>query len=135
MDSEAPQPIWRFRLMVGTGLAIYLLVLLVHRAGTRRAAVEEARQEFVDELLRLRDAQDRFFRRTGGYAGREDPRLGYTPPPALLFALHADGARGWRAVVADSSLPVPPRACGVFVGDPALAPNRASVRPGEPACW
>jgi hypothetical protein len=121
--------------MIGTALALYVLVLMVFKARSERADVAAAREELVSELLRLRDAEDVHFRATGAYATFGEAGLDYQPPAHLLFQLHADGVRGWRGVIADSTLPVPPRACGVFVGDPALAPNRATVRPGVPACW
>ena len=121
--------------MIGTGLAIYVLVLMVFRARTRRVDLEAAREGLVHQVELIRQAEDAAFRATGGYLPLDDPRLGYRRPDSLLVSLHADGSRGWRAVVGDSGLPVPPRACGVFVGDPVLAPHRATVRPGEPACW
>lgn len=130
-----PRRRWRFRLQLLTGLALLVLLVMALRAQRERAQVATRREAVRGALLRLVEAQEEHYARTGRYALRLDASLPWRAPPSVTVRFTADDDQNWRAVATDSALVIPPTACGVFLGRQASAPHRAVLEPGEVACW
>ena len=135
MSETTAAPVWRFRLMILTALAVLVLVVLWLRSRADITQVEQKRAAMRGALRALLAAQDAHQVRTGRYAMELDSLTNWTPPPALELTFHPVDVTAWGATVHDSSLSIAPSTCGLYVGRAAASPHRAVVDPGTPACW
>ena len=135
MPDSDTQPIWRFRLMILTALAVLVLSVLWLRARAATTSVEKRRSALMGSLRSLVAAQDANQARTGRYATTLDSLGGWNRPAELVLTFTPHDATTWSATVHDTSLTIAPTTCGVFVGRPDASPHRAVVNPGTPTCW
>lgn len=133
-DTNTP-PVWRFRLMLLTGLAVMVLLVLWLRSRADITRVEKQRTAMVGALRSLMSAQDAHQARTGRYATDLDSLSGFSRPTLLVLHFAPFDATTWSATVHDSTLPIAPTTCGLFWGRPEASPHRAVLDPGTPACW
>lgn len=131
----APPPRWRFRLQLLTGAAVLVVLVMLVRAQSARASLDQRRQVVQGALRALVSAQQEHYARTGTYALALDAGLEWRRPASVVVRFRAEGDQAWHAVATDSMLTVPPTTCGVFLGDQSLAPHRAVIAPGTVACW
>lgn len=135
MSNSDALPVWRFRLMLLTALAVLVLLVFWLRSRADITRVEKQRRAMIGTLRSLMAAQDAHQARTGRYAIQLDSLTGYTAPPELVLEFRATGSAAWSATVHDSTLDVAPTTCGLFVGPPETSPHRAVLEPGSPTCW
>ena len=135
MSDLDSQPVWRFRLMLLTALAVLVLGVLWLRARAATTSVEKRRSALVGSLRALVAAQDAHQARTGRYASTLDSLGGYNRPAELVLHFTSYDATTWSATIHDASLTIAPTTCGVFVGRPDASPHRAVVNPGTATCW
>jgi hypothetical protein len=135
MSATESPPVWRFRLMLLTGLAVFILLVLWLRSRAEITSVEKRRTAMVGALRAILAAQDAHQARHGRYAASLDSLGGWTAPAGLAVSFGAWDGSTWRATVLDPSLQVPPTRCGLYIGRPEASPHRAVVEPGVPACW
>ena len=135
MSDINTQPVWRFRLMLVTALAVMVLLVLWLRSRADITKIEKQRGAMVGALRTLMAAQDAQLARTGRYATNLDSLTGYTRPATLVLQFTPIDATTWGATVHDPELLIAPMRCGVFVGRPEASPHRAVLDPGSPACW
>lgn len=135
-DGTAP-PLrrWRFRLQLLAGLALLVLAVMALRAQRERAEVATRREAVRGALVRLVEAQEEHYARTGRYSLHLDSSLAWRAPPSVTVRFAAEDDQSWRAVATDSALVIPPTTCGVFLGRQSSAPHRAVVASGQVACW
>jgi hypothetical protein len=133
-DTDSP-PAWRFRLILLTALAVFVLLVLWLRSRVEITGVERRRTAMVGTLRGILSAQDAHQARTGRYASSLDSLGGWSAPAGLTVSFGAPAPGTWRVTVHDPSLEVAPTRCGLFVGQPEASPHRAVIEPGVPACW
>jgi hypothetical protein len=135
MSDPNAQPVWRFRLMILTALAVLVLAVLWLRSRADITRVEKHRTAMIATLRALVAAQDAHQARTGRYAMTLDALPSWTAPATLDLTFTPVDATTWGAAVRDTALRIAPTHCGVYVGAAHASPHRAVVHPGSPACW
>ncbi len=135
MTDPAPRIIWTFRLKLATGLAVFVLLVMVIRARAERTGIAARRAALRGALQELVTLQQDRYAFSGRFATTLDSLADWVPPPGVVVRFTADDDQDWRAIATDPDLSVPPRTCGVYLGRPESAPHRAVVEEGVPACW
>ncbi len=135
MTDPTPSLAWSFRLKLLTGLALFVLLVMVIRARADRTDLDRRHAALRSTLAQLVALQQEQYARSGRYVTGLDSLPGWSTPPDLRVEFTADDDQDWRAVATDPGLLSPPRSCGVFLGRAATAPHRAVLEPGVPACW
>ncbi len=134
-------PPWRFTLILLTGFAGLVSLIIVVRARTAQSAESTRRQALVRDLGLLVAAQDAAVLEYGRFARVIGPRtaldtIAFRPTnDSVTIRSDASSATGWSAVLRDEQLRSAPRSCGVFLGDVRMSPHRAVTVAARPACW